>query len=287
MHPEPGNPHAAENRRLFETALQAIRKIGAEATHKRGGPEKSGGCSAHYIWRVVNEAMIALTGKPYDDTFRQGSHTPMFAASLGLQSPTAPPPFDPTWPGNAEPTPAPWCDRPPAGWHCTRGAGHEGPCCAADLSGPSTWGEPKPEPAPDRHWPKRTVNFYERGSYRVFFDGIGWRVAKHWVTMNLPSLTEPEALAEADRRFMADGDEPKPTEPQYKPLRREYPGSVQWVFERQNPCAGMNQPHELPDDLHAAMPHTMNWKGTLCYSSEEEANDALRRGIEALAKKKG
>ena len=36
------------------------------------------------------------------------------------------------------------CDRPPEGWYCTRGYGHEGPCAAEPVVGVSNPGKTNP-----------------------------------------------------------------------------------------------------------------------------------------------
>jgi len=48
-------------------------------------------------------------------------------------SPPPPPPPPSGWPGRAG-----HCDRPPAGWTCPRGYGHDGPCAASPVTGPPT-----------------------------------------------------------------------------------------------------------------------------------------------------
>jgi hypothetical protein len=34
------------------------------------------------------------------------------------------------------------CTIPPAGWHCTRGHGHESPCAAIPIAEPTGWASP-------------------------------------------------------------------------------------------------------------------------------------------------
>jgi hypothetical protein len=34
------------------------------------------------------------------------------------------------------------CTIPPAGWHCTRNPGHEGPCAAIPIASPTGWASP-------------------------------------------------------------------------------------------------------------------------------------------------
>lgn len=49
-------------------AIKGLRQVYHEATNKKGGPEKSGGCSTTYIWRVANQALLDL-GLPHDSAY--------------------------------------------------------------------------------------------------------------------------------------------------------------------------------------------------------------------------
>ena len=51
-------------------AIKGLRQVYYEATNKKGGPEKSGGCSTVYIWRVANQTLLDL-GLAYDDKYDQ------------------------------------------------------------------------------------------------------------------------------------------------------------------------------------------------------------------------
>lgn len=79
-------------------------------------------------WRETD----ALPTRP--DKWRNG--TPREATRVSLAAALASPPR--AIPAEqAAPTEPKECDLPPAGWHCTRGKGHEGPCAAVLMEGVS------------------------------------------------------------------------------------------------------------------------------------------------------